>query len=195
MILDIWTSLEKADIALFELINGQWTMPYFDVMMPWMRTSEHWIPFYLALVGYVFYRWGWKAWKWLLAVAITIALTDQVSSFIFKPFIHRLRPCADPAMLTQVKLLIPACPSSFSFTSSHAANHFSLAIFIFMTLQPLFKKYTYLFFLWAGLISYAQIYVGVHYPLDVFAGTFIGLVMGYAGTKLYSKWLSISNKH
>ncbi|MFA9205721.1 MAG: phosphatase PAP2 family protein [Burkholderiaceae bacterium] len=195
MILDIWTSLEKADIALFELINGHEILPYFDVLMPWMRTSEHWIPFYLALVGYVFYRWGWKAWKWLLAVAITIALTDQVSSFIFKPFIHRLRPCADPAMLTQVKLLIPACPSSFSFTSSHAANHFSLAIFVFMTLQPLFKKYTYLFFLWAGLISYAQIYVGVHYPLDVLAGTFIGLVMGYVGAKLYLKWLSISNKH
>lgn len=195
MILDIWTSLEKVDIALFELINGHGTLPYFDVLMPWMRTSEHWIPFYLALVGYVFYRWGWKAWKWLLAVAITIALTDQLSSFIFKPFIHRLRPCADPAMLTQVKLLIPACPSSFSFTSSHAANHFSLAIFVFMTLQPLFKKYTYLFFLWAGLISYAQIYVGVHYPLDVLAGTFIGLVMGYVGAKLYSKWLSISNKH
>ncbi|MEI6151584.1 MAG: phosphatase PAP2 family protein [Chitinophagia bacterium] len=195
MIPDIWTSLEKADIALFKLINGQWTMPYFDVLMPWMRTSEHWFLFYLALVGYIFYRWGWKAWKWLLAVAITIALTDQVSSFIFKPIIHRLRPCADPSMLTQVKLLIPACPSSFSFTSSHAANHFSLAIFIFMTLQPLFKKYTYLFFIWAGLISYAQIYVGVHYPLDILAGTFIGLLMGYIGAIVYSKWMSVPNKH
>jgi undecaprenyl-diphosphatase len=188
MILDIWPSFEKADQALFELINGQWTIPFFDVLMPWMRTSEHWFLFYLVLVGYIFYRWGWKAWKWLLTVAITIALTDQVSSFIFKPFIHRLRPCADPAMLTQVKLLIPACPSSFSFTSSHAANHFSLAMFVFMTLQPLFKKYTYLFFVWAGIISYAQIYVGVHYPLDILAGTLIGLIMGYTGARLYLKW-------
>jgi undecaprenyl-diphosphatase len=188
MILDIWPSFEKADQALFELINGQWTIPFFDVLMPWMRTSEHWFLFYLALVGYIFYRWGWKAWKWLLTVAITIALTDQVSSFIFKPFIHRLRPCADPAMLTQVKLLIPACPSSFSFTSSHAANHFSLAMFVLMTLQPLFKKYTYLFFVWAGIISYAQIYVGVHYPLDILAGTLIGLIMGYTGARLYLKW-------
>jgi len=188
MILDIWPSLEKADQALFELINGQWTMPFFDVLMPWMRTSEHWFLFYLVLVGYIFYRWGWKAWKWLLTVGITIALTDQVSSFIFKPFIHRLRPCADPAMLTQVKLLIPTCPSSFSFTSSHAANHFSLAMFVFMTLQPLFKKYTYLFFVWAGIISYAQIYVGVHYPLDILAGTLIGLIMGYTGARLYLKW-------
>ncbi len=190
MIIDIWPSLEKADQALFKLINGHWTNAYFDVFMPWMRTSEHWFPFYLVLVGYVFYRWGWKAWKWLVAVAITISLTDQVSSFIFKPFIHRLRPCADPAMLTQVKLLIPVCPSSFSFTSSHAANHFSLAIFVFMTLQPLFKKYTYLFFVWAGIISYAQIYVGVHYPLDILAGTLVGLIMGYAGASVYSKWMS-----
>jgi len=190
MILDIWTSLEKADQALFELINGHWTNAFFDVFMPWMRTSENWFPFYLALIVFVFYRWGWKAWKWLLAVAITISLTDQVSSFIFKPFIHRLRPCADPAMLTQVKLLIGTCPSSFSFTSSHAANHFSLAMFVFMSLQPLFKKYTYLFFVWAGIISYAQIYVGVHYPLDILAGTLVGLIMGYAGAIVYSKWMS-----
>ncbi|MEY4052174.1 MAG: hypothetical protein RIR64_1159 [Bacteroidota bacterium] len=191
MILDIWASLEKADQALFELINGHWTLPLFDLWMPWMRTSEHWFPLYLLLVVYLFYKGGWKAWKWLLMVAITIALTDQLSSFLFKPFVHRLRPCADPAILTHVKLLIPACPSSFSFTSSHAANHFSLSMFVFLTLQPLFKKYTYLFFLWAGLISYAQIYVGVHYPLDILAGIFIGLVMGYAGAKLYLKWLPV----
>jgi undecaprenyl-diphosphatase len=190
MILDIGASLEQADQALFKLINGHWTNTFFDSLLPWMRTSEHWFPFYIALIGYVFYKWGWKAWKWLLSVAITIALTDQVSSFIFKPFIHRLRPCNDPAILNKVNLLIGTCPSSFSFTSSHAANHFSLAMFVFMSLQPLFKKYTYLFFVWAGIISYAQIYVGVHYPLDILGGTLIGLIMGYAGAIVYSKWMS-----
>jgi undecaprenyl-diphosphatase len=195
MILDIGASLEQADQALFKLINGHWTNTFFDSLLPWMRTSEHWFAFYIALVSYVFYKWGWKAWKWLLSVAITIALTDQVSSFIFKPFIHRLRPCNDPAILNKVNLLIGTCPSSFSFTSSHAANHFSLAMFVFMSLQPLFKKYTYLFFVWAGIISYAQIYVGVHYPLDILGGTLIGLIMGYAGAIIYSKWISVPNKH
>ena len=181
MILDIGASLEQADQALFKLINGHWTNTFFDSLLPWMRTSEHWFAFYIALVGYLFYKWGWKAWKWLLTVAITVALSDQVSSFFFKPFVHRLRPCNDPALLNKVNLLIGTCPSSFSFTSSHAANHFSLAMFVFMSLQPLFKKYTYLFFVWAGIISYAQIYVGVHYPLDILAGTLIGLLMGYVG--------------
>ena len=50
------------------------------------------------------------------------------------------------------------------------------------------KKYTYLFFVWAGLISYAQIYVGVHYPLDVLVGTLIGITLGYTFAKLYLKW-------
>lgn len=195
MTVDIWASLEKADQALFEQINGHWTNTFFDSLLPWMRTSEHWFAFYIALVGYLFYKWGWKAWKWLLTVAITVALSDQVSSFIFKPFVHRLRPCNDPALLNKVNLLIGTCPSSFSFTSSHAANHFSLAMFVFMSLQPLFKKYTYLFFVWAGIISYAQIYVGVHYPLDILAGTLIGLLMGYVGAIVYSKWMSVANKH
>ena len=190
MVLDIWTSFEKADQVLFELINGHWTNTYFDGFMPWMRTSEHWFPFYLVLIGFVYYRFGWKAWKWLLTVAITIGVSDQISSFFFKPFFHRLRPCADHAMLSNVKLLLKACPTNFSFTSSHATNHFALAIFVFMTLQPLFKKYSFLFFVWAGIISYAQIYVGVHYPLDILAGTLLGLLVGYAGASVYSKWMS-----
>ena len=194
MIQDFWASIIKADQSLFELINGSWTSPFLDSVLPWMRTSEHWFPLYLALLVYLFYSWGWTAWKWVLAVAITISMTDQVSSFFFKPLIHRLRPCADPAMLHHVKLLIGGCPSSFSFTSSHAANHFGLAMFIFMTLQPLFKKYTYLFFLWAGLISYGQIYVGVHYPLDVLAGSLIGLTLGYTFSKLYLRWNSQISK-
>jgi undecaprenyl-diphosphatase len=93
-------------------------------------------------------------------------------------------------MLAHVKLLLGTCPTNFSFTSSHATNHFSLAIFVFMTLQPLFKKYSYLFFLWAGIICYAQVYVGVHYPLDVLAGALLGLMIGYAGAIVYSKWMS-----
>jgi undecaprenyl-diphosphatase len=190
MILDIGATLKQADQGLFGLINGQWTNSFFDSWMPWMRTSNNWYPFYLALIGFVFYRFGWKAWKWLVSVAITVGLSDQISSFFFKPLFHRLRPCADPAMLTQVKLLLKACPTNFSFTSSHATNHFSLAIFVFMTLQPLFKKYSYLFFVWAGIICYAQVYVGVHYPLDVLAGALLGLMIGYAGARVYLKWMS-----
>jgi undecaprenyl-diphosphatase len=156
--------------------------------MPWVRTANNWIPLYLLLLGYLFYAWGVKAWKWVLLVAVNVALTDQISSSVFKPLFHRLRPCADPQIRFQARLLLDHCSGGFSFTSSHAANHFGLAMFIFMTLQPLFKKYTYLFFVWAACIAYAQVYVGVHYPLDVFAGACIGLVVGYFCAFIYKKW-------
>ena len=188
MIQDFWASIIKWDQSLFELINGSWSSPNLDLFLSWMRTAENWIPLYLFLLGFLFYKWGWKAWKWVLGAVVTISMTDQVSSFFFKPLLHRLRPCADPAMISHVKLVIGACPSSFSFTSSHATNHFGIAMFIFMTLQPFFKKYTYLFFLWAALISYAQVYVGVHYPLDVVAGSILGLTIGYVFARLFLNW-------
>jgi undecaprenyl-diphosphatase len=91
-------------------------------------------------------------------------------------------------MTGKVNLLLDHCSGGFSFTSSHAANHFGLAMFLFMSLIPLFKKYTWLFFIWAGIISYAQVYVGVHYPLDVLAGAMIGLVVGKLNGMIFKKF-------
>jgi undecaprenyl-diphosphatase len=90
-------------------------------------------------------------------------------------------------MQLQGRLLLNRCPSSFSFTSSHATNHFAAAMFLFLTLKSSFKNWTYLFFFWAGSISYAQIYVGVHYPLDILGGTIIGCSVGYLTGTFYNK--------
>jgi undecaprenyl-diphosphatase len=185
-----WERLLEKDQILFEIINTKWTNSIFDQIMPWARTSNNWYPFYAVLLAFLFIKWGKKAWKWVLLVAVNVALTDQISSSIFKPLVHRLRPCADPIMINHSKLLLEHCSGGFSFTSSHAANHFGLAMFVFMTLQPLFKKYTLLFFIWAAWIAYAQVYVGVHYPLDVFCGALIGMIVGYANGKLFIKWQS-----
>ena len=183
-----WEWLLEKDRSLFELINTKWTHAILDAIMPWARTSNNWYPFYIVLLGFLFFKWGKKAWKWVLLVAVNVALTDQISSGIFKPLVHRLRPCADPTMIHHSKLLLEHCSGGFSFTSSHAANHFGLAMFVCMTLEPLFKKSRYWFFLWAAWISYAQVYVGVHYPLDVFCGALIGCLVGFAMGKVFQKW-------
>lgn len=188
MIHDIWTQLIKYDQALFHQINGVWTNAILDNLMPWFRTSNNWYPLYALLLIYLFIQWKTRAWKWIVLVIINVTISDQISSSFFKPFFHRLRPCADPFIMEKSRLLLEHCSGGFSFTSSHAANHFGLAMFVFMTLQPLFKNYTFLFFVWAAIIGYAQIYVGVHYPLDVIVGTCIGLVVGYGNAKLYRKW-------
>jgi undecaprenyl-diphosphatase len=186
---DLLTQLMAKDHALFYNINGKWTNPFFDSVLPWVRNSNNWIPLYVVLLSFLIYKWGKKSWKWLALVALNVTLTDQISSHFFKPFFHRLRPCADPLMINKVKLLLDHCSSGFSFTSSHAANHMGLAMFIAMTMQPYFKKYRYLFFIWAGIIAYAQVYVGVHYPLDILAGAVIGILVGWVISKFYLKYV------
>ena len=188
MMQNLMEGIIKWDQRLFFHINGQWTNTFLDKLLLWFRTSDNWIPLYVFFLIYLIKKLKLKTWKWVLLAIVNVTLTDQVSSNFFKPFVHRLRPCQDPQVLDKVKLVVDHCLTSFSFTSSHAANHFGIATFIFFTLQPLLNNYRYLFFVWAGIISYAQVYVGVHYPIDVFAGAFIGIIIGWALSLLYNKW-------
>ena len=96
----------------------------------------------------------------------------------FKETVQRLRPCNEPALMEKVRLVIQQCPGGYSFVSNHAANHFALATFMVLTFRSVFKGWTYLAYVWALLISFAQIYVGVHYPLDVLAGALLGVAAG-----------------
>jgi undecaprenyl-diphosphatase len=185
---DLLTQLIAKDHALFSNINGKWTNPFFDGLMPWLRHSNNWIPLYVVLLSFLIYKWGKNSWKWLVLVGVNVTLTDQISSHLFKPFFHRLRPCADPELMQQTRLLLDYCSGGFSFTSSHAANHFGIAVFLVVTLQPLLKNYRYLFLIWAAIIAYAQVYVGVHFPLDIFVGAIIGIIVGYFNGKLFHKW-------
>ncbi len=186
--LSIFQQIKDIDQALFYQINGVWHHPILDAVLPWTRHSNNWIPLYIGLLVWLIYQVGWKTLKWLLFALMNVGLTDQISSSVFKPYFHRLRPCNDPALFGKTRLLLEQCAGGFSFTSSHAANHFGIAMFIFMTWGITQKKYTRFFFVWAGIIAFAQIYVGVHYPLDIVGGTIIGLISGFTMAKAYLKW-------
>jgi membrane-associated phospholipid phosphatase len=77
-----------------------------------------------------------------------------------------------------VRLLANYCGSNGSFTSSHAANHFGLAMFFYITAKHISPKYCFLFFIWAAIISMSQVYAGVHYPTDIIGGAMLGMVVG-----------------
>jgi undecaprenyl-diphosphatase len=109
-------------------------------------------------------------------------MSDQISSEIVKKTVERIRPCNDVVFKNYVRLLV-RCGTGFSFTSSHATNHFCLASLFYFFLNPLVlnrnRKSLLLFALliWASLIGIAQIYVGVHYPTDIFFGALLGTVI------------------
>jgi undecaprenyl-diphosphatase len=73
----------------------------------------------------------------------------------------------------------------YGFVSSHAANCFGLATFLWFVLDKQFKLLKYWLFVWAVLVSYSRIYNGVHYPGDVVVAAFIGAGYGYLMAKAY----------
>ena len=189
-----WQVVNYWDQTIFLKINRDWTNSFLDDNYPWWRDSQTWIPLYLFLLLFILMNFGRKAWLWIFFVLLTVAITDQLSSTIFKNWVHRLRPCNDPFMYYYVRLLLTHCPSNASFTSSHATNHFGAAVFIYTTLKEHIKKWGYFLFFWAATISYGQVYVGVHYPLDIIGGAITGSLIGYAMAGIYNRRVGLQEK-
>ena len=99
----------------------------------------------------------------------------------------RVRPCRDLSVAQQIRFFVVYCPGSSSFTSSHATSHFAQAMFFFLTLKSVAGKWAWLFFAWAFSIAYTQVYVGVHYPFDVFCGALLGCGIGFLIARLYTR--------
>jgi len=70
------------------------------------------------------------------------------------------------------------CGGLYGFVSSHAANTFGMATFLTLILRKK-QKGIYWLFLYAVVVSYTRIYLGVHYPLDVFFGALVGVLSAY----------------
>ncbi|MFV0605021.1 MAG: phosphatase PAP2 family protein [Niabella sp.] len=178
--------LVEIDKQLFYTINTLWASNFLDGFMPVMRNSYTWAPFYLFMILFSIINYRKKGWWWLLFVLATVAATDLTGARIFKAGFERIRPCNDPEMIGYVRLVLGRCSGGFSFVSNHAINHFGIAAFIFVTYRKVFP-YTWLVFIWAALIGFAQVYVGVHYPFDVLCGAALGCLFGYIGGRIFNK--------
>jgi len=183
----IWNWVNQLDQSLFLKINIVYTNSFLDAVYPWYREGNAWVPLYLFLIIFSIMNFKSKAFSWILFIVITLVLTDQISSSWVKPFFERPRPCRDPFLMSQVRLLLNGCSGGYSFTSSHATNHFGFAFFLVMTLGKIMGRWKYAFLLWAASISYGQVYVGVHYPSDILCGAILGSVIGLLTSSFYLK--------
>ena len=181
---------EEADQTLLLIINRELTHPAMDYVALFMRESIFHIPLYLFLFFIAFQLYGKKAFWWIIAAFALIACTDLLSSQVIKYAFNRLRPCRDPNMAFQIRFLAKYCGSNPSFTSSHALNHFAFAAFVVSSFKGV-SKWIYLLFVWAAIISYSQVYVGVHYPSDVIAGGLLGTLLGGIGYGITKQALSL----
>ncbi|MEO8773319.1 MAG: phosphatase PAP2 family protein [Gelidibacter sp.] len=144
----------------------------------------NWIPFYAVLLYLLYKQMQVKAFfTTIVIVALMIAVTDQITN-LFKNGFHRLRPCHLAEIIDSMRLVKAYCGGQYGFFSAHASNTMAAAFFIGLTLKKRFKYLIYILTVWAILMSYSRIYIGVHYPLDVLLGMLFGVLTGTLFYKL-----------
>src|SRR5690606_24039669 len=171
----------ELDRELFLKMNHSFRSPFMDQLMMFLSETYAWIPLHLLLLYLLIKTYRHQVWIWLVAIALTIVLADQMSSAVMKPFFERLRPSHEPSLAGQVHIVNGYRGGKFGFASSHAANTFAIAVLMWFTLKA-YRPVIGLLFLWSVLVSCTRIYLGVHYPGDILAGFavwFIAAVMAY----------------
>jgi undecaprenyl-diphosphatase len=178
------------DYQVMLLINRILVHPILDQVTIFMRESIFHVPLYIFILIYVIQQFGKKGIWWFLGAISLVAFADIISSHFIKDYFDRPRPCRDPFMVHQIRFLAKYCGANGSFTSSHAVNHFAFATYAYFTLGKITPWVKYLF-IWASVIAYSQVYVGVHFPSDVLVGGFLGMLFGWIAARIANQALSL----
>ncbi|HZY39373.1 MAG TPA: phosphatase PAP2 family protein [Mucilaginibacter sp.] len=178
--------LLQFDRHVFHFINHDLANPFFDAVMPWLRTPKNWIPLYIVIIALCVWKFKKAGLVIVVLMALSAGFADFTSAQLVKPLVKRVRPCRD-VIVSKTDIVRVGCGTGYSFPSTHATDHFAVAFFAILLF---YKKWRWIWFwgiFWAGLISFAQVYVGVHFPIDVFCGALYGAFVGWLFTLLFWK--------
>ncbi len=177
--LEFLIELDKEVLLFFNSFHTPWL----DPVMFWITKTLFWLPLYLFLLFLVIKYYKKDAWIILIGIALAILLADQITSSLMKPFFARLRPSREPSLQGLVHLVNGYNGGKYGFASSHAANTFATALFFWLIFKERFR-WMWALFLWAIVMTYSRLYLGVHYPGDILVGMLIGLGAAWAGYKI-----------
>jgi undecaprenyl-diphosphatase len=172
------------DYQIFQMING-WSgkYMYWNPLMRLLSEDAEYL-FYVGVIVYWFSRMRQSrnmVFESLFAATIAMGISVIIGTFYYRdrPFItHHVMQMINHA-------------ANGSFPSDHAIGAFVIATSIYLFR----RKDGYLWLLIAGMIAFSRVWNGVHYPLDVIAGAFIGVLTSICVHQLFLrsssayKWL------
>lgn len=173
--------LLKLDQQLFVFLNGLGSATY-DSFWLLITKKTSWIPVFAIILYLVFKHLGWRhALLILVIVAAVLTVCDQTTNLV-KNSIQRLRPGNNPELEHVMRIVQKR--NSYSFFSGHASNSMAVALLLFLIMRR-YVKYMGFIFLWPLIFAYSRIYLGLHYPLDIFCGYCFGILIGFIFFELY----------
>jgi undecaprenyl-diphosphatase len=172
--------LHQLDTRLFLFFNAVCANPVGDFIFPFVTDKHNWIIPAVLAIGWLAYSQRWRALTVIIAVCVTVAISDPLGFRVLKPLFGRLRPC-HPDVLVEGGRFLLGHKTSLAFPSLHAMNTSAQAAL----LSFLYPGQKWYFISFAAVIGYSRVYTGVHYPGDVLAGAVFGVMVGAGVFVLY----------
>ena len=189
--MSLLATFHAVDLHLLYLINQTWSRPWLDPVMA--RVSDFSTPAKCALAVAVVAALAFGGFRGRLLVVMMAAcliVGDAGIDRVFKLMFNRPRPNeTEPHLrvlsIHEVKESTPhPVAVGRSFPSGHAFNNVALA----MVGCAIFGWSGAWLWAWAALVSYSRIYVGAHYPSDIFGSWLVALIYAFFIIKA-AEWL------
>ncbi|NLA25530.1 MAG: phosphatase PAP2 family protein [Bacteroidales bacterium] len=171
----MFEAIKNLDKEIFLYLNSA-NSSFFDPIMWFLSGKIIWLIAVAVILFFLFKKYGNKIWIFVIALALCFLLTEQVCNLI-KHSVQRYRPSHNLEISFLAHNLNDYKGGLYGFPSAHAANSFGLAVLSILLIRR--KTFTVFILIWATLVSYSRIYLGVHYPSDILAGILLACILAF----------------